>query len=254
MASKTNVSWTHHTWNPWMGCPKKSPGCKNCYMYRQMRQYGMDPTKVVRSKTTFYDPLRWQKKAKALGHTEMVFTCSWSDWFNEEADDWRQEAWGIIRQCPNLIFQILTKLSERIRDHLPDDWGKGYPNVWLGVSIENNDYVWRADDLRNIPAAVRFVSYEPALGPLDRLDLKGIDWVICGGESGDDFRPMDLQWARDLRDRCQQAGIAFFFKQSPGLRSETGIKLDGKVIREFPAPRRMPLPVIGQTKEPVAHE
>jgi protein gp37 len=233
MAEITNIPWTDHTWNSWTGCQKVSPGCKNCYMFAGQRRGGRDPTEIKRT-TTWKDPPHWQKELAALGLAELVFTCSWSDWFIAEADDWRPEAWKVIRACPNLEFQILTKRPERIADHLPADWGQGYPNVWLGVSIENNDYVGRADVLRQVPAAVRFISAEPLLGPLPDLDLAGIHWLICGGESGPNFRPMNHTWAMDLRDRCKASGVAFFFKQSAAIHSETGIVLAGQIIKEFP--------------------
>ena len=120
---------------------------------------------------------------------------------------------------------------------LPADWGAGYPNVWLGVSIENDRHTYRADHLRDIPAAVRFISAEPVLGPMPSLDLRGIDWLIVGGESGPDFRPMDHAWVRQLRARATAAGTAFFFKQSAAPRTEMGIELDGAIVREYPTPR-----------------
>ena len=233
---------THYTWNPWRGCTKVSPGCLNCYMFRQQRQYGNDPTQVVRTKT-WRDPLRWQKKAEAAGRTGLVFTCSWSDWFHEDADPWRPEAWDVVRRCPNLVFQLLTKRPERIRDHLPADWRDGYPNVWLGVSVERNDYSWRADLLRGIPAQTRWVCAEPLLGPLPDLTLDGIHWVVAGGESGPDWRPMDRQWVRQLRDKCRSAGVPFYFKQSNGLYPGMGARLDGQVHQEMPEVPRVPLPL-----------
>jgi protein gp37 len=134
-----------------------------------------------------------------------------------------------------LFMPLSTKRAERIAELLPSDWGGGYPNVWLGVSISEEKGLWRAEELRKIPARVRFISYEPALGPLDPFDLTGIHWVIFGGESGPDFRPMKFAWARAMRDKCKSAGVAFFFKQSAGRLPETGIELDGRIIREYPA-------------------
>jgi protein gp37 len=204
-------------------------------MYRDMERYGQDPTKVRRtSEAKWREPFYWQREALQTGRTRFVFTCSWSDFFNAEADGWRAEAWDVIRSCPNLCFQILTKLPERILDHLPDDWDKGYRNLWLGTSIENNDYVWRADELRKVPAVLRFISAEPLLGPLPDLDLAGIGWLIAGGESGSGFRPMDHAWARDLRDRCQRARIPFYFKQSAAVQPESGKELDGRRHEDRP--------------------
>jgi protein gp37 len=243
MSDQTIIAWTDRTWNPWRGCAKVSPGCAHCYMFTAQERYGRDPTVVVRSTSTWKDPLKWEQAAAKAGHLERVFTCSWSDWFIVEADPWRDEAWALIRQCPHLQFQILTKREDRIRDHLPADWGDGYPNVWLGVSIENDKFTARADTLRDIPAAVRFISAEPVLGPMPSLDLRGIDWLIVGGESGPNFRPMDHAWVRDLRRLAKQAHTAFFFKQSAAFRTEMGITLDGQVVREYPTPRRLPMAV-----------
>jgi len=233
MGQQTIISWTERTWNPWRGCTKISPGCKNCYMFTAQKRYGRDPAVVVRTKT-WKDPARWQRRAATEGWRELVFTCSWSDWFHETADAWRDDAWQVVRSCPNMIFQILTKRPERIADHLPSDWRDGYENVWLGTSIETSEYTGRADMLRDVPAAVRFVSAEPLLGPLDELNLDGIDWLIVGGESGPGFRPMDHTWARVLRDRAIAAGVAFFFKQSAAARTEMGTSLDGVEWRQLP--------------------
>lgn len=145
--------------------------------------------------------------------------------------------WQTIRDSKHLWFQMLTKRPENIARFLPSDWGQGYENVWIGTTIEDNRVAYRGDFLRAIPAVVRFVSYEPAIGPLDQLDLTDIDWVIYGGESGPKRREEDKQWARDMRDRCFAGGVAFFHKQSAGIRTEMGIELDGKIIREFPTPR-----------------
>lgn len=236
MSDQTIIAWTEHTWNPWRGCDKISPGCAHCYMFTAQRRYGQNPDIVTRT-GTWGAPLKWEKDAAAANRTALVFTCSWSDWFHEDADAWRADAWRVIRACPHLHFQILTKRHERMAAQLPPDWGDGYPNVWLGVSIENNRFVHRADALREIPAAVRFISGEPLLGPLPALSLAGIDWLIVGGESGAGFRPMDHAWVRELRTRARDAGTAFFFKQSAAPRTEMGIHLDGHIVREYPTPR-----------------
>jgi len=236
MSNRTIIAWTEHTWNPWRGCTKISPGCAHCYMFTAQERYGRDPSVVTRT-SKWRDPHRWEKAAKAANRRELVFTCSWSDWFHEDADGWRPEAWDVIRACPHLDFQILTKRHERIADHLPPGWGAGYPNVWLGVSIENDKFVHRADTLRTIPAAVRFISAEPLLGPVPSLDLTGIDWLIVGGESGAGFRPMHVDWVRALHQRAKNHGTAFFFKQSAAPRTEMGIELDGQIVREYPTPR-----------------
>lgn len=233
MSERTSIAWTDATWNPWYGCTKVSAGCDNCYMFREMRQYGRDPEKVTRSKTKFADPLKWKEPKR-------VFTCSWSDWFHKDADAWRDEAWAIIKATPQHTYQILTKRPGRILRHLPADWGEGYANVWLGVSVESQEQVFRAGQLASVPASVRFVSAEPLLGPLDLdhyLDLDLVNWVIVGGESGPNGvrREMDLQWARELRAACGFAGVAFFFKQISGPKSGM---LDGVpdelLVREYP--------------------
>jgi protein gp37 len=157
----------------------------------------------------------------------------------------REKLWELIRRSPWLDWQLLTKRPERITACLPADWNLGYPNVWLGTSIENNEYVIRADILRRIPATVRFISYEPALGPLHDLNLDGIDWVIVGGESGAKYRLMDHAWARSLKVRCEAAGVAFFFKQSSNYYTERGIELDGQIVRNYPK-RRLELPVLSE--------
>jgi protein gp37 len=213
-------------------------------MFAQQRRYGNDPATVVRTRT-WGEPLRWQKQAAAAGRADLVFTGSWSDWFHDAADAWRAEAWAAVRRCPNLIFQVLTRRPERIPAHLPADWGAGYPNVWLGVSVERNDYCGRVDVLRAAPAALRWVCAEPLLGPLPDLNLAGIGWVVAGGESGPDYRPMDPAWVRDLRDKCRAAGVPFYFKQSNGLYPGTKPRLDGELVQEMPRVEPAPLPLFG---------
>lgn len=229
MGEKTGIEWTDKTWNTWQGCRKVSPGCTHCYMFTEKIRYGQDPRRVVRSKTTFTDPLGWRDPG-------MVFTCSWSDFFIEEADPWRDEAWGIIRRTPHLTYQILTKRPENIPSRLP--WRDApWPHVWLGVSIESADYTWRAHLLREVPAHVRFLSVEPLLEPIPALPLDGIHWVIVGAESGPKARPMDEGWVRDIRDQCVAAGVPFFYKQNAirGRKISTPA-LDGQRWTEFPVP------------------
>ena len=187
MGDQSAIEWTDATWNPWQGCHKVSAGCKHCYMFREKKQYGQNPAVVIRSKPhTFNMPLRLKTVAR-------VFTCSWSDFFIEEADEWRLEAWDIIAKTPHLTYQILTKRPERMLDHIPYKWAlgqePGWPNVWLGVSVEDQA---TADEriplLLQTPAAVRWVSAEPLLGPVDlRAYLPpaspALDWVVTGGES-----------------------------------------------------------------------
>lgn len=250
MGERSVIEWTDSTWNPWRGCDKVSPGCAHCYMFRDQRRYGRDPEVVVRAADpTFYAPInhlgktsrasKWSKERDrciAEKGRHFVFTCSWSDWFHPAADDWRREAWEIIRRTPLSTYQILTKRPERIAECLPEDWGDGYPNVWLGVTIENRRFVDRADVLRAVPASVRFISAEPLLGSLiPGLNLRGIDWVITGGESGPRHRRFDPLWAREIRHLAEMEGTAFLHKQNGGPRPDSnGRLLDGRTYDELP--------------------
>jgi protein gp37 len=221
MGEMTGISWTDHTWNPWHGCIKISPGCKLCYMYREKERYGQNPFIPVRAKTTFEAPMRWK--------SGRVFTCSWSDFFIAEADAWRDEAWEIIRRTPHLTYQILTKRPERIADHLPGDWGKGWAHVWLGVSAENQSYAnERVEQLIEIPAAVRFISAEPLL---DEISVKTrwspfLHWLIAGGESGPGARRSNIRWFDQLRIQCRHAQIPFFLKQFGAKPHSNGIPVE----------------------------
>lgn len=251
MSESTIIAWTDHTFNPWMGCVKVSEGCRNCYAEALTKNrmglslWGKDARRQI-TKTPWQHVRNWNRAASrgepghlGSGNPHLVFTGSLMDWAEDRSDlvEPRKRMWDLIRDSRYLHFQMLTKRPENILRFLPDDWGQGYGNVWIGTTIEDNRVVSRADHLRQIPAIVRFVSYEPAIGPLDHLDLKGIDWVIYGGESGANRRQEDKQWARDMRQRCRQAGVAFFHKQSAGYRTEMGIELDGQVVREFPVLR-----------------
>ncbi len=213
MGDQTAIQWTNRTWNPWRGCTKISPGCAKCYMFTEQTRYGQDPSVVLRTKT-WKDPLKWNRSAAERGVRELVFTCSWSDWFHEDADQWREEAWGVIRSCPNLIFQILTKRPERIAGHLPRDWFDGYSNVWLGVSVENRKHgLPRIDLLRDIPARIRFLSIEPLLEDLGEIVLSGIHWVIIGGESGPGARECHTEWIAGALCDAKLFGVPVFVKQ-----------------------------------------
>lgn len=250
MGNETIIAWTDHSFNPWMGCSKVSQGCAHCYAETHTKnRMGLDlwgPTATRQiTKGPWKNVQRWQKAAAAgtpgiLGNGKhLVFTGSLCDWAEDRPDlvEPRARMWDVIRSSPDLWFQMLTKRPQNIRGFLPEDWGDGYPNVWLGTSVEDMNVADRVDFLRDIPAVVRFISYEPALGPLNALDITGLDWVIFGGESGSGFRPMDPQWARDMRTKCEEAGIAFFYKQSAAFRTEKGIELDGEIVRNFPTPR-----------------
>jgi len=225
-----------------MGCHKVSAGCKHCYAEALVkRRFGLriwGPA-GIRQRTgngVWAKPKRWNRDAQLEFVPSRVFCASLADVFEDEPgpNEWRSDVWGLIRDTPWLDWQLLTKRPENFERMLPDDWGEGYSNVWLGTSIEDNRVADRATDLISVPAHVHFVSYEPAIGPLDGLDLTHIEWVIFGGESGPDYRPMDVQWARDMKARCDAEGVAFFFKQSAAPRTEMGIKLDGRIVRNYP--------------------
>ncbi len=240
MGEVSAIEWTDATWNPWQGCTKVSPACEHCYMFTDMKRYGRDGSIVVQSKpSTFNLPLKHRRTGEfAIPPGFKVFTCSWSDWFHKTADPWRDRAWAIVRQRPDVTFQIVTKRTERIGDCLPDDWGKGYPNVWLIATVENQKYAdIRIPQVLSVPAAVHGLSMEPLLGAVDvsqylvskkgffanvnslmasgkeYFKKPGIDWVIVGGESGAGSRPMHPQWVRSLRYQCYNKAVPFFFKQ-----------------------------------------
>jgi protein gp37 len=219
MGKETKIAWTDATVNFWTGCKKVSPGCKFCYMYRDKDRYGLDASLVQRtSKKTFEAALSWKEPKK-------IFTCSWSDFFIDEADAWREDAWEVIRKTPQHTWQILTKRPDRIKECLPDDWGEGYPNVWLGVSIESPGQLWRIPHLVDVPARIRFLSIEPLIEQIDLFGAlthdgshKAIQWVIIGGESGNEtgkwgYRKCELQWIERVVSDCVFLDIAPFVKQ-----------------------------------------
>jgi protein gp37 len=209
MGFNTNIAWTDHTWSPWQGCQKISPGCQNCYMYRDKIRFGQNPSVVVRSKSvTFNAPLKWKDPAR-------VFVCSWSDFFIENADAWRDEAWEIMLRTPHLTYQILTKRPENILAMLPKkDWP--FKNVWLGVTAENQEMAdKRIPILLSIQATIHFISAEPLLSLIDFSPWK-LSLVIAGGESGPNARYMKPEWALDLKRQCQETNTPFFMKQMSG--------------------------------------
>lgn len=257
MGAITNISWTATvlsdgtvrpgaTWNPWMGCHKVSAGCKHCFMYRDMARYGREPNVVTRAKPgTFNNPLRWAQNGKVQPGAR-IFTCSWSDWFIQEADPWRDEAWDIIRRTPQFTYLICTKRPERISEHLPADWGNGWPHVWLGVTTENQEMAdRRIPILLAVPARIRWLSVEPMLEPITFADAcndwleQGIGWIVTGGESGPNTRPADPEWFRYAQRQCQAARVPYFHKQLGGTRKIDGAwggrVLDGRIWNEFPA-------------------
>ena len=240
MAEHSEIGWTNATWNPWIGCEKVSPGCDHCYAEALETRYGRDFSKVRRS-TTFNDPLKWKEP-------RMIFTCSMSDFFHNDADQWRKDAWDIIKATPQHTYQILTKRPPRMVRWAQEH---GWPdNAWAGVSVESSTYLYRLNDLIKVPAKVRFLSAEPLLEAIDikpffygcsgcgnqPCTCKGhaVHWVIAGGESGANRRPFSADWARSLRDQCQAAGVAFFYKQGSDFKSGQDRILDGRTWNEMP--------------------
>ena len=236
MAKASAIEWTNMTWNPVTGCTKISQGCKNCYaerMANRLRLMG-SPRYTDGFRLTLHPdlvdlPRRWRRP-------RLIFVNSMSDLFHEDVPlEFIQRVFETMVACPHHVFQVLTKRAERVRDdseHLP--WPA---NVWMGVSVEDEAVLHRVDSLRVTPAAIRFLSCEPLIGPLPSLDLSGIHWVIAGGESGPNARSLDPGWIRDIRDQCSRAGVAFFFKQWGGVRKDkTGRDLDGVTWDEFPLP------------------
>jgi protein gp37 len=230
----SKIEWTESTWNPVTGCSKISPGCTHCYAERMaFRLQAMGNAKYRNGfEVTLHDdallaPLTWKKP-------RMIFVNSMSDLFHEDVPtDFILRTIEVMRQAHWHQFQVLTKRSERILEiDAIADWPE---NVWLGVSVESDKYRFRIDNLRKTRAAVRFLSLEPLLGPLNHLNLDGIHWVIVGGESGPGARPLRLEWVTDLRDQCRDARIPFFFKQWGGVnKKRTGRELEGKTWDELP--------------------
>ena len=221
MASHSAIEWTDATWNPVTGCSKVSPGCAHCYAETFAERFRGTPGHPYERG---FDLQLWPKRLNlplTWRQPRRIFVNSMSDLFHEDIlVEFIQQIFAVMQQCHWHQFQILTKRHERLASlaaSLP--WPE---NVWMGVSIENRRWVHRADYLRQVPSAVRFISAEPLLGRLEGLDLTGIDWLIAGGESGAKHRPMKIEWVRELRDRCLAEGVAFFFKQWGGRYSKQG--------------------------------
>lgn len=221
MGEVTGIEWCDHTFNPWVGCARVSAGCDNCYAETWARRFNRPQLwaggRVETSEPGWRKPLAWDRKAALCGARRRVFCASLADVFDNQADpDWRARLWRLIRVTPHLDWLLLTKRPQNIPAMLPADWGAdGWPNVWLGVTAENQtEAERRVPLLLKVPAPVRFVSCEPLLGRVDlSAFLPGLDWVICGGETGQRARGMHPAWARSLRDQCAAASVPFFFKQ-----------------------------------------
>jgi len=243
MATSTGIEWTEVTWNPTTGCDRISAGCDNCYalaLAKRLKAMGQmkyqadgDPRTsgpgfaLSVHPQTLDEPYSWRQP-------RVVFVNSMSDLFHAKVPlSFLLDVFSVIADTPQHTYQVLTKRSTRLRktaDRL--DWPD---NLWMGVSVENRDALYRVDDLRGVPAAVRFLSCEPLIGPVDEINLDGIGWVIAGGESGPHYRPMQLGWARGIRDACQHADVPFFFKQWGGRTPKAaGRELDGRLWEEMP--------------------
>ncbi len=234
MAVISGIEWTEATWNPVTGCSKISPGCMHCYAERlsiRLKAMGLKAYdsgfQVACHSDLLNIPLTWSRPKR-------IFVCSMSDLFHSQVpDNFIFQVFEKITQAPWHHFQVLTKRSDRLAamaPHLP--WPS---HLWAGVTIESSEYLSRLDHLRQVPAAVRFVSLEPLIGPLPGLDLRGLDWVILGGESGPGARPLESNWVTMVRDLCQECTVPFFFKQWGGVhRRRKGRCLDGREYSELP--------------------
>jgi protein gp37 len=240
MSSNSAIEWTDATWNPVRGCTKISPGCKHCYAetfaerFRGVKghpyEQGFD-LRLVPEKLA--EPLRWRT-------SKMIFVNSMSDLFHDEVQDNYIVAVAQVMVAAKWhTYQVLTKRSERLRKLLNTKlrFAAKQGHIWWGVSVEDKKYgLPRIEDLRNANAEVRFLSVEPLLEDMGKLDLRGIDWMIVGGESGAGARPMKKEWVLPLRDQCKRSGVPFFFKQWGGVRKKkTGRRLEGRTYDEFPA-------------------
>lgn len=234
MAFNSTIEWTESTWNPMTGCTKISLGCKNCYAERMaIRLQAMGQTKYKNGfKLTLHPnmlnvPLTWKKP-------QMIFVNSMSDIFHEDAPtEFIKSIFDVMSKAHWHIFQVLTKRSDRLLE-IADDL-KWESNIWMGVTVESAEYAYRIEHLRKSPAKVKLLSLEPLLGPLNGMNLDGIDWVIVGGESGPKARIMRKEWVFNIKEQCDQANVPFFFKQWGGTnKKKSGRSLDGRTWDEMP--------------------
>ncbi len=238
MGLKSEIEWTQATWNPVTGCTKVSLGCRNCYaerMARRLRAMGQ-PNYTTGFRVALHEhalslPLKWRSP-------QVIFVNSMSDLFHKDVPlEFIVNVFKVMNEAQWHTYQILTKRSERLRElqaSLP--WA---PHIWMGVTVETADYLARVDDLRKTGAHVKFVSFEPLLGPIPEIDFTSIDWIIVGGESGPGARPMRREWVVDIRDQCARASVPFFFKQWGGTRKKSaGRKLDGRTYDGMPLKHR----------------
>ena len=258
MAETTGISWADHTFNPWIGCTEVSAGCDNCYardFTRNRMGLGVWGAGVPRRRTSvayWRQAAKWSAAALAAGVRRRAFPSMCDPFDAEVPAEWRSEFLALCEATPGLDWLLLTKRPNLVRKMVPALWLKpgGWPaNVWVGTSIEDDRVLWRVADLCKVPAAVRFLSCEPLLGPIDISTWlysgwneppfdDQVDWVIVGGESGPKRRPFELEWAEDLREQCEIAEVAFWFKQVGALRSGQGEDALGRVYQELPVGRR----------------
>ena|ERR1035437_3662349 len=232
--AQSSIEWTDATWNPVTGCTKISPGCKHCYAERMANRLKLmgqtnyrNGFEITLQPHMLELPLKWKTPKR-------IFVNSMSDLFHTDVPvSYIEDVFAVMRQAHWHQYQVLTKRSERLLELSPRlKWA---PHIWMGVSVENTAYIGRIDDLRKTKAHVRFLSLEPLLGPLQKLNLRGIDWAIVGGESGPGARPVNTAWVTDIRDQCLRAGVAFFFKQWGGVqKKKTGRELEGRTWNEMP--------------------
>ena len=264
MAEVTGIEWTDHSWSPWWGCIEVSPACDNCYARDMSKRYGFDcwgpdvPRRELKE-AHWHEPFRWDRKAEREGVRRRVFP-SMCDPFEfrsgehaEQLKRLRGDFWKVIESTPNLDWLLLTKRPQNIERTLlwrlvgdKLEWTPTPQNVWLGTTVEDRGRKWRIDSLREVPAVIRFISFEALLEDVGELNLSGIGWVIVGGESGHGSRPMRPEWVRSIRDQCIAARVPFLFKQWGQHTSElvhvkskktSGRELDGRTWDEFPSPR-----------------
>lgn len=238
MAISSKIEWTHSTWNPLTGCTKVSPGCDNCYAERLAKRLHAMGNHAYRNnfELTLQEqalslPLKWKKP-------QVIFVNSMSDLFQDGVpDEYIKQVFAVMAQAHWHQFQVLTKRAGRLEAVASKlTWPS---NVWMGVSVENRKFQFRIDKLRKTDAKIKFLSLEPLLGPLPDLNLKGINWVIVGGESGPGARPMPKEWVTEIRDQCQDSDVPFFFKQWGGVnKKRTGRELDGRFWDETPMNRK----------------
>jgi protein gp37 len=234
MATNSPIEWTDATWNPVTGCDKVSPGCKHCYAERMAKRlkaarnpnyrHGFELTLQPQMLTR---PLEWKAP-------KQIFVNSMSDLFHDDVPlEYIQRVFEVMNQADWHQYQVLTKRAERLQALSPNlKWA---PHIWMGVSVENEKYLYRIDCLRCTTAHVKFLSLEPLLGPLRKMNLRGIDWAIVGGESGPGARPMHADWVKDIRDQCVSSNVAFFFKQWGGVfKKRTGREFEGRTWDEMP--------------------